>query len=91
MTDFHVTKDGDSIAVRGVLSIDEAISIRDTLREEYRRIPNLNQETFADFAEWVFEDIEDCALKALLSFKCAPYTDETEPPDEDEPSSFEPW
>jgi len=88
MSDFEVTKVGDRIVVRATISIDETVEIRDSLTDEFRGIPKLNQECFTDFAEWVFEEIQDTAMTTLAELKNSGSTQVDLP---EEPSTFEPW
>lgn len=88
MPDFQVSKVGDWIVVRASMSIDETVEIRDSLTDEFRGIPKLNQELFTDFAEWVFEDIQDASMSTLAKLKTSDSTNADLP---EEPSTFEPW
>jgi hypothetical protein len=88
MSDFQISKVGDQIVVRASISVDETVEIRDSLIDEFRRIPKLNQELFSDFAEWVFEEIHDTALTTLAEMN-NPDSNCTDLPEE--PSTFEPW
>lgn len=88
MSDFQVSRDGDQILVRATISIDETVEIRDSLKDEFRGIPSLNQELFTDFAQWVFEEIQQTAMTTLAEMK-NPDLNNTDFPEE--PSTFEPW
>jgi hypothetical protein len=91
MPKFTVERAGDTVVVRAWISIEEAKSTRDSLMEEYRSIPRLNQETFMDFHQWLLEEFQECAVQVLSSFKpAAPDLGQRES-DDDSPSTFEPW
>ena len=91
MSAITINSSGEAIVVRATMSIEEAISIRDSLIEDYRGIPKLNQDTFTDFHQWLLDEFEDCAVQALSSFKPANPESDQAALDEDSPSTFEPW
>ena len=88
MTDFQVSTVGDWIVVRAAISIEATIEIRDSLTDECRGMPKLNQELFTEFGDWVFEEIHDAAKTALDKLK---NSDSSRSDISDEPSTFEPW
>jgi hypothetical protein len=77
-----VSIEGNSIVILASLTKQEAIDIRENLRNDYRNIPKLNKKTFEEFVDSFltssFEEAFDDALQK--------YADEGE-----ESSSFESW
>ena len=91
MSAITINSSGEAIVVRATISIEETISIRDSLIEDYRGIPRLNQDTFTDFHQWLLDEFGDCVVQALSSFKPAHPKSDQGASDEDAPSTFEPW
>jgi len=74
--------ENDLIVVQTYLTKEEAISIREGVRDSYRNIPKLNKDLFEQcWYEFVENEFDDCIAETVQGL-----ADES-----DEPSTFESW